>query len=119
MAPKAEPLTLATTPSGTVSTYAPPGGPLEPVREVSPARSIKRVLTTDLALQEEEMKRSRKAIKEATRVLEYSDSTVRCWTVPRRCRRGFLDSSSHSFLHIPFLANSVRSSRTNSRRFAS
>lgn len=66
-----DPATLAAAPQGASQ------APLPPVRE-SPSRerSIKRVLTTDLQLEEEEMKQSRKAVKEALRVLEYHDSTV-------------------------------------------
>lgn len=62
-------------------TLAAPPAPLEPLPEVreSPSRPIKRVLTTDLQIEEDEMKQSRKAVKEALRVLEYHDSTVRPW----------------------------------------
>lgn len=65
--------------AASVRTLAAPPVPLEPLPEVreSPARSIKRVLTADLQIEEDEMKRSRKAVKEALRVLEYHDSTVR------------------------------------------
>lgn len=65
--------------AASVPTLAVPPAPLEPLPEVreSPARSIKRVLTTDMQIEEDEMKQSRKAVKEALRVLEYHDSTVR------------------------------------------
>lgn len=76
--------------AASVPTLAAPPAPLEPLPEEvvrdSPSRPIKRVLTTDLQIEEDEMKQSRKAVKEALRVLEYHDSTVRSPS-PREDRR--------------------------------
>lgn len=95
--------------AGSVRTFAAPPVPLEPLPEVreSPARSIKRVLTADLQIEEDEMKRSRKAVKEALRVLEYHDSTVRgplgqaLGRSRQRLSRAHAHQSAHLLITIP------------------
>jgi len=95
-------------------TLAAPPARLPPLSE-SPPR-IKRALTTEMMIHEEEEKQSKKAVKEALRVLEYHDSTVRPRTriAPRagaRCNGGHPLTATPSHTTPPHQTSSMTSSR--------